>query len=150
MPLDIFGFSIGKKDSSKPIEPKQSEKEQSFVTPENYDGSYTLETGGVFGTLIDFAGSVKDENGLIRQFRQTSMFPEVDQAIEDIINESVVMGEDRKPVKLNLEGIDVSDNINYKSRQNFTYRHFTERLNIYKGENFNYKISRINLWDIKW
>ena len=111
MPLDIFGFSIGKKDSSKPIEPKQSEKEQSFVTPENYDGSYTLETGGVFGTLIDFAGSVKDENGLIRQFRQTSMFPEVDQAIEDIVNESVVMGEDRKPVKLNLEGIDVSDNI---------------------------------------
>ena len=114
MPLDIFGFSIGRKDRSKPVEPKQSNKEQSFVTPENYDGSYTLETGGVFGTLIDFAGSVKDENGLIRQFRQTSLFPEVDQAIEDIVNESVVMGEDRKPVKLNLEGLDVSDNIKGK------------------------------------
>ena len=40
---------------------------------------------------------------------------------------------------------DIADNITYKSRQNFTYRHFTERLNIYKGENFNYKVSRVNL-----
>ena len=40
---------------------------------------------------------------------------------------------------------DVSDNISYKSRQNFTYRHFTERLNIYKVEQFKYEINRINL-----
>ena len=40
---------------------------------------------------------------------------------------------------------DVSDNISYKSRQNFTYRHFTERLNIYKEENFNYKVNRVKL-----
>ena len=40
---------------------------------------------------------------------------------------------------------DVSDNISYKSRQNFTYRHFIERLNIYKEEQFKYKINRINL-----
>ena len=40
---------------------------------------------------------------------------------------------------------DVSDTISYKSRQNFTYRHFTERLNIYKEENFNYKVNRVKL-----
>ena len=40
---------------------------------------------------------------------------------------------------------DVSDNISYKSKQNFTYRHFTERLNIYKEEQFKYEINRINL-----
>ena len=40
---------------------------------------------------------------------------------------------------------DIADNASYKSRQNFTYRHFTERLNIYKGENFNYKVSKVNL-----
>ena len=40
---------------------------------------------------------------------------------------------------------DIADNASYKSIQNFTYRHFTERLNIYKGENFNYKVSRVNL-----
>jgi len=115
MPLDIFGFSIGrKKDGSKEINPQQATKEASFVSPENYDGSYTLETGGVFGTLIDFAGGVRNENGLIRQFRQTAMYPEVDQAIEDIVNESVVMNDDRKPVKLNLETVELSDNIKVK------------------------------------
>ena len=40
---------------------------------------------------------------------------------------------------------DVSDNISYKSRPNFTYRHFTQRLNIYKEEQFKYHINRINL-----
>ena len=47
--------------------------------------------------------------------------------------------------KSSVRLFDIADNASYKSRQNFTYRHFTERLNIYKGENFNYKVSRINL-----
>ena len=111
MPLDIFGFSIGKK---QPVEPEQSRKEESFVIPDNYDGTYTLETGGVFGTAIDFNGSIKGENALIGQYRNSSLFPEVDQAIEDIINESIVMNDDRKPIKLDLAKIDVSDNIKNK------------------------------------
>jgi len=114
MPIELFGFSIGKKNSSKPIEPLESKKQESFVTPESYDGSYTLETGGVFGTLVDFAGGVRDENALIRQYRQTAMYPEVDQAIEDIINESLVMDLDRKPIKLDLEHTELSDNIKNK------------------------------------
>ena len=40
---------------------------------------------------------------------------------------------------------DVSDNISYKSRPNFTFRHFKQRLNIYKEEQFKYHINRINL-----
>ena len=44
--------------------------------------------------------------------------------------------------KTSVKLFDVSDNITYKSRQNFTYRHFNERLNIYKQENFNYEINR--------
>ena len=49
--------------------------------------------------------------------------------------------DDKSRVKL----FDVSDNVSYKSRPNFTYRHFTQRLNIYKEEKFNYDINRINL-----
>ena len=40
---------------------------------------------------------------------------------------------------------DVSDNLSYKSRPNYTYRHFTQRLNIYKEEQFKYEINRITL-----
>ena len=113
MPIDIFGFKIGKKKST-PVDPIESKREESFVTPETYDGSYTLETGGVFGTLVDFAGGVRGENAMIRQLRQVSRYPEVDQAIEDIVNEAIVMDDDRKPIKLDLEKTDLSDGI--KSR----------------------------------
>jgi hypothetical protein len=111
MPVNLFGLSIGKKD---PVEPQQSNKEQSFVAPDSYDGTYTLETGGVFGTLVDFTGSVRDENALIAKYRTMAMYPEVDQAIEDIVNESVIMDYDQKPVKLDLTHVDLSDNIKKK------------------------------------
>ena len=100
MAFDIFGFSFGKKTDQ---ETKNLESSQIPVTPEPYDGTYTFEAGGVFGTSIDFSGSIRDENQLIGQYRGMALHPEVDSAIEDIVNESIVMGEDRKPIKLNLD-----------------------------------------------
>jgi len=116
MPVNLFGLTIGKKN---PVEPQGSDKEQSFVAPDSYDGTYTLETGGVFGTLVDFSGSIRDENALIQKYRSLAMFPEVDQAIEDIVNESIVMDEDQKPVKLNLEHVELSDNIKKKMHDEY-------------------------------
>ena len=120
MPLDIFGFSIGKKKQT-PVDPIESKREESFVTPETYDGSYTLETGGVFGTLVDFAGGVRGENAMIRQLRQISSFPEVDQAIEDIVNEAIVMDDDKKPIKLDLEQTNLPDSIKSKVYNEYNY-----------------------------
>jgi hypothetical protein len=111
MPMKLFGLTIGKQN---PVEPLESKKEESFVAPDSFDGTYTLETGGVFGTLVDFTGSIRDENKLIEKYRNLAMFPEVDQAIEDIVNESIIMDKDLKPVKLDLEQTDLSDNIKNK------------------------------------
>ena len=57
------------------------------------------------------------------------------------IGRGLRQNDNKSKVKL----FDVSDNISYKSRPNFTYRHFNERLNIYKEEQFKYEINRINL-----
>ena len=59
--------------------------------------------------------------------------------------QSIGRGLRQSETKSMVKLFDVSDNLTYKSRLNFTYRHFTERLNIYKEENFKYKVSRINL-----
>lgn len=40
---------------------------------------------------------------------------------------------------------DISDDISYKSRKNFTLEHFIERMKIYNDEKFEYKIYTINL-----
>ena len=40
---------------------------------------------------------------------------------------------------------DIADDVSYKQSRNFTLTHFTERINIYNEEQFNYEISRVNL-----
>ena len=108
MELELFGFSIGKK---KQEEVKTS---QEVITPDSYDGSYILETGGVFGTFVDFSGAVRDENQMIQHYRSMALYPEVDAAIEDIVNEAIVLDQDRKPVKLNLDHVNLSETIKTK------------------------------------
>jgi hypothetical protein len=123
MAFDIFGFSFGKKNDQ---ETKNLESSQIPVTPEPYDGTYTFEAGGVFGTSIDFSGSIRDENQLIGQYRGMALHPEVDSAIEDIVNESIVMGEDRKPIKLNLDYVNLPDTI--KTKIYYEYNHILKLL----------------------
>ena len=40
---------------------------------------------------------------------------------------------------------DIADDLTYKGKQNFTLRHFMERINIYNEEQFDYTIHRINI-----
>ena len=40
---------------------------------------------------------------------------------------------------------DIADDFTYKSRQNFTLRHFMERINIYNEEEFDYEIKNLNI-----
>ena len=39
--------------------------------------------------------------------------------------------------------IDIADDFTYKGKQNFTLRHFMERINIYNEEEFDYDIKQI-------
>jgi hypothetical protein len=108
MELELFGLTIGKKKKEQDV------KSADVITPESYDGSYILETGGVFGTFVDFSGSVRDENQMIQHYRSMSLYPEVDMAIEDIVNEAIVLDQDRKPIKLNLDHVNLSETIKTK------------------------------------
>ena len=50
-------------------------------------------------------------------------------------------GDKSKSLKL----FDISDDLSYSNRINFTLRHFKERLNIYDEQKFNYEIDKVNL-----
>jgi len=113
MAIDLFGFFIGKKDKAEEIQ--QNAREESFVSPDEYDGAQTVQTGGGFmGTYADFSGGIQNENQFITTYRSLALYPEVDMAIEDIVNDSIIMGTDRKPIKLDLELTDLSENIKHK------------------------------------
>ena len=49
--------------------------------------------------------------------------------------------------KVNATLYDIADDLTYKSKENFTLKHFQERINIYTEEEFDYEIHNINLKD---
>ena len=59
--------------------------------------------------------------------------------------QSVGRGLRRSESKMEVRLFDLSDDLKQGSRQNYTLTHFTERLNIYNEEQFNYEISKVKL-----
>jgi len=123
MPIDLFGFSIGRKGREAP-KPISSSSEGdignvSFVAPDAFDGTVDVEAGGIFGHYIDFHEKVKNENELIQRYRSMSYYPEVDFAISDICNDALVIDHDKKPVEINLENVKLSEGIKNKIYEEF-------------------------------
>ena len=121
MAINLLGFTIGRsiKDTAGVATELPGVEAKSAITPDEYDGSYQFETGGILGTYVDFTGAVRNENALIAQYRGLALFPEVDNAIEDICNEAIVMGTDRKPVKVGLGKVKLSESIKIKIQNEF-------------------------------
>lgn len=103
---NLFGFKIGKKDE------KQEIVQPSFTPPSNEDGSYTVTSAAQFGTTaLDLDGSSKNEVELITKYREASLQPELEAAIEDIVNEAIIHDEFGESVKLTMEKLRQSDKI---------------------------------------
>lgn len=113
---DLFGFAFAKKQDDPIQQTVEDQKtNQSFVPPDDYDGSVVIDAGGFLSTVYDFGSNYKNENMLVQQYRSMSLYPEVDMAIEDIINDSIVFNDQKQCIDLNLDNItDISDNIKYK------------------------------------
>jgi hypothetical protein len=104
---DLFGFSITRQ--KKPQDPKQS-----FTTPQADDGTQTVAAGGYFGQYLDMDGTAKNEQDLIRRYREIALHPECDMAIEDIINEAIVANELKDAIKLDLSEVKYGNEIKRK------------------------------------
>lgn len=111
--MELFGFQIKRKG--------EKEKENvSFVPPSNDDGSIIVSEGGVFGTYVDINGTIRSETELITKYRNMSLDPVVDLAIQDIVNEAIVEESDQHTVTLELDEIEeMSDAIKKKITEEF-------------------------------
>ena len=121
MPIDIFGFSIGRKQRppSPNLDPSLDVKEvKSFVPPLLDDADY-IDAGGHFGAYLDLDGALKTEAEFIAKYREMSLHPEVESAIEDICNEAIVLDDEKKPVELILDQTSVSDIIKEKMQEEY-------------------------------
>jgi len=115
--LKLFGFEI-KRSGSKDKE----EKLKSVVTAKDDDGAgYVTASGaGHFGQYVDIDGSgSKDNYQLVMKYRGVAIHPECDAAIEDIVNESIVIDDESPGVSIELEKIEASESIKEQITEEF-------------------------------
>src|SRR6056300_816088 len=109
---ELFGFSITRAK-------KQEDPKQSFTVKQADDGTQTVAAGGYSGQYLDMEGTAKTEQDLIRRYREISIHPECDMAIEDIVNEAIVANENKDPVRLNLEDLPYGADVRRKIEDEF-------------------------------
>ena len=112
---ELFGFSFRRREE----ELKKSAP--SPVAPTNEDGATSFIAGGYHGTYVDLDGNFKTEYDMVVKYRMMAMHPEVDSAIEDILQESIVTDQNDSPVQINLANLDVSDSVKDMIRTEFDY-----------------------------
>ena len=108
--VKLFGFEIRR--SSK-VE-KEEKKRVSIVPPQDEDGSGYVTSGaaGHYGQYVDINGDqAKDNVQLIMKYRGVSMHPEVDMAIEDIVNESIIAGGLDQTIEINLDNVEAKESV---------------------------------------
>lgn len=111
--MQLFGFSIKRKDDADL---------KSFVEREDDDGAVNVTASaanGGYGTFLDMEGTAKSEAELITRYRQMELHPEVSRAVDDIVNEAIIVSSDRKVVEVNLDGVNLSDNIKKRITEEF-------------------------------
>ena len=110
----LFGFSI---EDTEPLSPSAV----SPVPPNNEDGADHYASSGFFGSYVDLEGVFRTEFDLIKRYREMALHPEVDGAIEDIVNEAIVTDTNDTPVQIELSNLNASDGIKKKIRSEFKY-----------------------------
>ena len=108
----LFGFKIQKDDSS-------TKGVVSPVPKSDEDSSDYYVSSGFYGQYVDIDGVYKSEYDLIKRYREMALHPEVDNAIEDIINEAIVSDQNDSPVQIDLENLPGSDKLKELIREEF-------------------------------
>jgi hypothetical protein len=115
--MQLFGLSItlGKKD-------KEKSNILSVVPPAADDGSAiisSINASSYYGMVLDVEGVIKNENDLIRRYREVAQYPDCDSAIEDIINEVIMAEDGKQPVEIILDDLKLSESIKKKIVEEF-------------------------------
>jgi len=114
--VQLFGFEISRKKQQD-----QEEKNKSFALPQNDDGAVTIQSGAYYGTYVDLDGVVRNEIELITRYREMAMQPELETAIDEIVNEAIVNDDSESGVELDTDELKQPENIKKKIREEFDY-----------------------------
>ena len=109
----LFGFQINRKEGQKGQSP----------VPPSADDPVAVAAGGYYGTYVetDAASQARNEFELIRRYRDMALHPEVDSAIDEVVNEFIVSDANDTPVEINLDNLDVGSGVRNRIRNEFEH-----------------------------
>ena len=107
----LFGFQINR---------KEGQKGQSPVPPSAED-PVAVAAGGYYGTYVDTDNQARNEFEMIRRYRDMAIHPEVDSAVDEVVNEFIVSDAYDSPVDVNLDNLQVGSGVKTKIRNEFEY-----------------------------
>lgn len=124
---ELFGFEIKRKQQELP----------SFVPKSDNDGAVVVAEGGVYGTYVDLDGSIRTESELVNKYREMAQHPEVDAAIDDVVNEVITQEPETKVVELILDDLEQPDRI-----KKLLTKEFDEVLRLLEFNELSYDVFR--------
>jgi hypothetical protein len=94
--------------------------------------------GGTTNSTLDLNGTVRSESELIVRYREMAIMPEVDNALDEIVNEAIVTDNpEHPPVKIDLEDVELPENI-----KQIIQGEFNRLITLYKFNKQAYSIFR--------
>lgn len=108
--MRLFGFEFKRAE--------QDDVAPSFVPKEADDGALVVAAGGAYGTYVDLDGTVRTEAELVTRYREMSLQPEIDMAVDEIVNESISIDEETI-VDINLDELEITDKLKKAIRDEF-------------------------------
>jgi hypothetical protein len=117
MAIKLFGFTLGSKDVVQTQKPEQA----SFALPNEAmdDGAVTITQNAYYGTYVDLEGAVRNELELITRYREMANHPELEQAIDDIVNEAITHDVTGRTVDIVLDKLKQPDAVKKKIAEEF-------------------------------
>ncbi|AGH56903.1 hypothetical protein CPXG_00100 [Cyanophage P-RSM6] len=113
----LFGYSLDRKKAKAPKQGTQP----SFVRKESEDAASPIVAGGYFGQYVEMgdAANKASEADLIGRYREMSLHPECDSAINDVVNEAIAGDLNDHPVDIDLQNLKISQNLKNVIRDEF-------------------------------
>lgn len=139
MAFELFGWSLGRSgDRTAPkLEQEEIKANASFAPPDLEDGAMPISSGVYFSSYMDFDGGIKSTADMIRKYREMALYPEVEMAIDDICNESIVYDDTKRPVEIIVDNRNLPPKIKGKIEEEFD-----EILRLLKFQDKGYEIFR--------
>jgi hypothetical protein len=112
--FSLFGFTISRDKTEQ-----DGAVQQSFSPPSNDDGALTITSAAYYGTYVDLDGTAKNEVELISRYREMAMQPEIEAAIDDIVNEAIVQDDTGRIIELVLDELKQPEKIKNAIKNEF-------------------------------